>query len=126
MVFGHEPLTLLITQPLTVVFKCLWRIVGAYLKRLDIEETIRYIKTCCDLENERMLDYQGLQNQRKRSPTLAAYRDCTCHIVLCSEHACMCQEYAVSPPVRRFRAERGECVDREALEESNRRHRYHE
>ncbi len=31
-------------------------------KRWTIEETIRYIKTCYDLENVRVLNYQGLQN----------------------------------------------------------------
>jgi hypothetical protein len=60
--FGDEPLMLLTTQPLTAGFKCLWRLVRAYLKRWSIEETIRYVKTCYDLENVRVLNYQGLQN----------------------------------------------------------------
>ena len=60
--FGEEPLMLLTTQPLTASFKCLWRLVRAYLKRWSIEETIRYVKTCYDLENVRVLNYQGLQN----------------------------------------------------------------
>jgi len=60
--FGEEPLMLLTTEPLRSSFKCLWRMVRAYLKRWGIEETIRYVKTCYDLENVRVLNYQGLQN----------------------------------------------------------------
>jgi len=53
---------LLTTEPLRSSFKCLWPMVRAYLKRWRIEETIRYIKTCYDLENVRVLKYQALQN----------------------------------------------------------------
>ena len=60
--FGQEPLMLLTTEPLRQSFKCLWPMVRAYLKRWSIEETIRYVKTCYDLENVRVLNYQGLQN----------------------------------------------------------------
>ncbi len=60
--FGAQPLMLLTNEPLNRSFKCLWRIVRAYLKRWSIEETIRYAKTCYDLENVRVLNYQGLQN----------------------------------------------------------------
>ena len=34
----------------------------AYLKRWAVEDTIRHIKTCYDIENVRLLNYQGLQN----------------------------------------------------------------
>ncbi len=60
--FGEKPLMLLTTEPLRSTFKGLWRMVRAYLKRWSIEETIRYVKTCYDLENVRVLNYQGLQN----------------------------------------------------------------
>lgn len=60
--FGAEPLMLLTTEPLTSSYKCLWRWVQAYLRRWSIEETIRYMKTCYDVENVRVLNYQGLQN----------------------------------------------------------------
>lgn len=60
--FGEEPLMLLTTEPLHDSFKCLWRMVRSYLKRWSIEETIRYMKTCYDVENVRVLNYQGLQN----------------------------------------------------------------
>ena len=53
---------LLTTEPLRNSFKRLWWFVSAYIKRWSIEETIRYIKTCYDLENVRVLNYQGLQN----------------------------------------------------------------
>jgi hypothetical protein len=59
---GEEPLMLLTNEPLRASFKGLWRMVRAYLKRWSIEETIRYVKTCYDLENVRVLNYQGLQN----------------------------------------------------------------
>jgi hypothetical protein len=60
--FGKDPLMLLTTEPLHNSFKCLWRWVRAYIRRWSIEETIRYVKTCYDLENVRVLNYQGLQN----------------------------------------------------------------
>lgn len=60
--FGAKPLLLLTNEPLSKSYKCLWRMVRAYLKRWSIEETIRYAKTCYDLENVRVLNYQGLQN----------------------------------------------------------------
>ncbi len=60
--FGAEPMMLLTTEPLHDSYKCLWHWVQAYLKRWSVEETIRYVKTCYDLENVRVLNYQGLQN----------------------------------------------------------------
>jgi len=60
--FGAQPLMLLTTEPLRKAYKCLWHWVRAYLRRWSIEETIRYIKTCYELENVRVLNYQGLQN----------------------------------------------------------------
>jgi hypothetical protein len=60
--FGVEPLMLLTTEPLSNSFKRLWWFVRAYMKRWSIEETIRYVKQCYDLENVRVLNYQGLQN----------------------------------------------------------------
>lgn len=60
--FGRDPMMLLTTEPLRHSFKCLWYWVRAYLKRWSIEDTIRYLKTCYDLENVRVLNYRGLQN----------------------------------------------------------------
>jgi hypothetical protein len=60
--FGEEPLMLLTTEQLNRSFKHLWWFVQAYMKRWSIEETIRYTKTCYDLENVRVLTYQSLQN----------------------------------------------------------------
>lgn len=60
--FGEEPLMLLTTERLTPGHKRLWWFVRAYMKRWSIEETIRYIKQCYDLENVRVLNYKGLQN----------------------------------------------------------------
>ena len=74
--FGQEPLMLLTTEPLRNSYKQLWWFVSAYLKRWGIEETIRYIKTCYDLENVRVLNYQGLQNLMPL--LLAAMYFCAC------------------------------------------------
>ncbi|HSF92980.1 MAG TPA: transposase, partial [Paracoccaceae bacterium] len=60
--FGDKPSMFLTSEPLRRSFKCLWRFVRMYTKRWSIEETIRYVKTCYDLENVRVLNYQGLQN----------------------------------------------------------------
>lgn len=60
--FGPQPLMLLTTEPLRRSFTCLWHWVRAYMRRWCIEETIRYVKTCYELENVRVLNYQGLQN----------------------------------------------------------------
>ena len=73
---GREPLMLLTNEPLRKNFKLLWRMVRAYFKRWAIEETIRYIKTCYDLENVRVLNYQGLQNLMPL--VLAATFFCAC------------------------------------------------
>lgn len=59
---GAQPLMLLTNEPLNRSYRCLWHMVQAYLKRWAIEETIRYAKTCYDLENVRVLTYQSLQN----------------------------------------------------------------
>jgi hypothetical protein len=60
--FGAEPLMLLTTETLRRSFTCLWRWVRAYMRRWNSEETIHYVKTRYDLENVRVLNYQGLQN----------------------------------------------------------------
>jgi len=60
--FGKKPLMLLTTEKVSGSYKSLWPIIQAYLKRWAVEDTIRHIKTCYDLENVRLLKYQGLQN----------------------------------------------------------------
>jgi len=60
--FGDQPMMLLTTEPLRRNYKQLSYFISAYLRRWCIEETIRYIKTCYDLENVRVLKYQRLQN----------------------------------------------------------------
>lgn len=60
--FGVKPLMLLTTERLRRNYKVLLKLVNSYLKRWSIEETIRFIKTSYDLENVRLLRYQGLQN----------------------------------------------------------------
>jgi hypothetical protein len=60
--FGKKPLMLLTSEEVNGSYKRLWPIIKAYLKRWAVEDTIRHIKTCYDLENVRILKYQGLQN----------------------------------------------------------------
>jgi len=59
---GDEPLMILTNEPLRRNFKLLWRMLRAYFRRWAIEDTIRYIKTCYELEDVRVLNYKGLQN----------------------------------------------------------------
>ena len=60
--FGRKPMMLLTTEKLTRSRKMLFKMVRCYIRRWSIEETIRFIKTCYDLEDVRVLRYQGLQN----------------------------------------------------------------
>lgn len=60
--YGKKPLMLLTTQPLRRNREVLWKILRSYIKRWSIEETIRFVKQCYDLENIRLLSYQRLRN----------------------------------------------------------------
>ena len=60
--FGIKPMMLLTTEPLRRNKKVLYRLLGYYLKRWSIEETIRFIKQTYDLENIRVLKYTRLRN----------------------------------------------------------------
>jgi len=60
--FGTKPMILLTTEPLKRKKKVLYRILGYYLKRWSIEETIRFIKQTYDMENIRVLKYVRLRN----------------------------------------------------------------
>jgi hypothetical protein len=60
--YGKKPMMLLTTQPLRRNRKVLWKILRSYIKRWSIEETIRFVKQCYDLENIRLLTYQRLRN----------------------------------------------------------------
>jgi hypothetical protein len=58
--FGRKPLMLLTTLPYGSR-KRAWRIVESYLGRWRVEETIRFIKQCYDLEDIRLLTYERLR-----------------------------------------------------------------
>ena len=60
--FGEKPMMLLTTQPLKRNRKVLYRLLGCYIKRWSIEETIRFVKQTYDLENIRVLKYVRLRN----------------------------------------------------------------
>jgi hypothetical protein len=60
--FGPEPLMLLTDLPLKKTRKSLWWAVEAYITRWKIEETIRFIKQCYQLEDIRLLTYIRLRN----------------------------------------------------------------
>lgn len=60
--FGKEPLMLLTTRRMSRNRKRLWWIVNAYITRWRVEETIRFIKQCYQLEDIRLLTYDRLRN----------------------------------------------------------------
>ncbi len=60
--FANKPMMLLTTEPLRRNRKILYRLLGYYLKRWSIEETIRFVKQTYDLENIRVLKYERLRN----------------------------------------------------------------
>ncbi len=60
--FGKTPLMVLTNEPLRKSRRCLWWFVHAYLSRWRIEETIRFIKQCYDLEDIRVLTWRRLRN----------------------------------------------------------------
>lgn len=60
--FGKKPMMLLTTRPLRRSRKVLWECLQCYIKRWSIEETIRFVKQCYDLENIRLLSYRRLRN----------------------------------------------------------------
>lgn len=60
--FGNKPMMLLTTEPLRRNKRVLYRLLGYYLKRWSIEETIRFVKQTYDLENIRVLKYSRLRN----------------------------------------------------------------
>lgn len=60
--FGQKPMMLLTTKPLRKNRKLLHRVLASYIKRWGIEETIRFLKQCYDVENIRVLKYTRLRN----------------------------------------------------------------
>ncbi len=60
--FGEEPLMLLTNLTLKRTRKSLWFIVGAYLTRWRVEDTIRFIKQSYRLEDIRVRSYRSLKN----------------------------------------------------------------
>jgi hypothetical protein len=60
--YGKKPMMLLTTRPLRRNRKILWRILRSYIKRWDIEQSIRFVKQCYDVENIRLLNYVRLRN----------------------------------------------------------------
>jgi hypothetical protein len=60
--FGEEPLMLLTNLKLKRTRKSIWFIVGGYLTRWRIEDTIRFIKQSYRLEDIRVRGYRSLKN----------------------------------------------------------------
>ncbi len=59
---GSNPLILLTNRKVTRSRKSQWRVVESYLSRWRVEETIRFIKQSYQLEDIRLLKYEGLRN----------------------------------------------------------------
>jgi hypothetical protein len=60
--YGEKPMLLLTTQPLRRNRQVVWKVLQSYIKRWSIEQTIRFVKQCYDVENIRVLTYQRLRN----------------------------------------------------------------
>jgi len=60
--FGEKPLLLLTNLSVKKTFKSLWQVVGGFLTRWRIEETIRFWKQSYNVEDIRVLTYQRLRN----------------------------------------------------------------
>ena len=60
--FGKKPMMLLTNIEFTKSRKSLLSIVLSYIRRWQIEETIRFCKQSCNLEDVRLLTYRRLQN----------------------------------------------------------------
>jgi hypothetical protein len=60
--FGEEPLILLTNRELKRTRSSLWFVVGGYLTRWRIEESIRFIKQSYHLEDIRVQSYRRLKN----------------------------------------------------------------
>ena len=60
--YGKKPMMLLTTQPLRRNRNVLWKVLRSYIKRWGIEQTIRFVKQCYDVENIRVLTYPRLRN----------------------------------------------------------------
>ncbi|MBQ6911899.1 MAG: transposase [Bacteroidales bacterium] len=60
--FGNDPMLLLTNLAATDSFKSLWQVVGGYISRWRVEETIRFIKQSYRLEDMRLLNYERLKN----------------------------------------------------------------
>ena len=59
---GENPLLLLTSLPMRRNREVLWAVVGSYLARWRVEETIRFIKQSYSLEDIRVLTYRRLRN----------------------------------------------------------------
>jgi hypothetical protein len=60
--FGEKPMLLLTNVKVRRSRRSCYFIVHSYIKRWNVEETIRCVKQSYDLENIRLLKYKGLQN----------------------------------------------------------------
>jgi len=60
--FGKKPLMLLTTIPMRRNRRVLWSVVGGYLTRWRIEESIRFVKQSYRLEDIRVMTYRRLKN----------------------------------------------------------------
>jgi len=60
--FGRKPLMMLTSLPMRRNRRVVWSVVGGYLTRWRIEETIRFVKQSYRLEDIRVMTYRRLKN----------------------------------------------------------------
>jgi len=86
--FGHKPTLILTTVEVSNSRKSVWWIVQSYLTRWRIEESLRFAKQSYDLEDIRVMSYEGLRNMM--SIVLLTMFFTMCHIGLQTKLAVLC------------------------------------
>ncbi len=86
--FGQKPTLILTTVEARRSRKSLWWIVQAYLTRWRIEEGLRFAKQSYDLEDIRVLSYEGLRNMM--GVVLLAMFFSMCHLGLQTKLSVLC------------------------------------
>lgn len=86
--FGQKPTLILTTLPVLNNRKSIWWIVQSYLTRWRIEESLRFSKQAYDIEDIRLLSYQGLRNMM--GIVLLAMFFSMCHLGLQTKLSVLC------------------------------------
>lgn len=86
--FGQKPTLILTTLEVRGSRKSIWWVVQAYLTRWRIEESLRFSKQSYDLEDIRVMSYEGLRNMM--GIVLLAMYFAMCHLGLQTKLSVLC------------------------------------